>query len=75
MFALKLAGVDVVLLHLTPQGGATNIQQLRHLLYSPTGDTGGMDNRLFFDSGKRQAGWQQGRRGLQTGTLGKQIIR
>jgi hypothetical protein len=66
MLALKLAGINVVLLHLAPQGGATDIQQLRHLLHAPAGDAGGMDNR-FFDSGKRQTGWQQGRRRLQTG--------
>lgn len=59
MFALKLAGINVVLLHLTPQGGATNIQQLRHLLNTPTGHAGGMDNRLFLDGGKGQAGGQQ----------------
>lgn len=59
MLALKLAGINVVLLHLAPQGSATDIQQLRHLLHAPAGDAGSMDNRLFFDSGKRQTSRQQ----------------
>lgn len=47
MLALKLAGINIVLLHLAPQGSATNVQQLRHLLYASAGDASSMDNRLF----------------------------
>lgn len=56
MLALELAGVDVVLLHLTPQRSAANVQQMRHFLHPSAGDAGGMDNRLFLDSRKRQTG-------------------
>lgn len=47
--ALKLPGVDVVQLHLAPQRGTANIQQLRHLLYPAAGHSRRLDNRLFLD--------------------------
>lgn len=59
MLALELAGVDIVLLHFSPQGGAADIQQLRHLLHPPAGHPGGVDDGLFFDGAKGQAGRQQ----------------
>lgn len=59
MLALELAGVDIVLLHFAPQGGAADIQQLRHLLHPPAGHPGGVDDGLFFDGAKGQAGRQQ----------------
>ena len=59
MLALELAGVDIVLLHFAPQGGAANIQQLRHLLHPPAGHPGSVNDGLFFDGAKGQAGRQQ----------------
>ncbi len=53
--ALKLPGVDIVLLHLAPQRGTANIQQLRHLLYPAVGHSRRLDNRLFLDGAERQA--------------------
>ena len=57
--ALKLTGIDIVVLHFSPQRGTANIQQLRHLLYPTAGHPGGVDNRLFLNGAKGQAGGQQ----------------
>ncbi len=43
MLALELAGVNIVLLHFAPQGGAADIEQLRHLLHPPAGHPGGSE--------------------------------
>ena len=59
MLALELAGVNIVLLHFAPQGGAADIEQLRHLLHPPAGHPGGVNNSFLFDGAKSQAGRQQ----------------
>ncbi len=52
MLALELAGVNIVLLHFAPQGGAADIEQLRHLLHPPAGHPGGVNNSFLFDGAK-----------------------
>ncbi len=54
MLALELAGVNIVLLHFAPQGGAADIEQLRHLLHPPAGHPGGVNNSFLFDGAKGQ---------------------
>ena len=65
--ALKLTGVDIVVLHFAPQRGAADIQQLRHLLHPTAGHPGGMDNRLFLNGAEGQAGGQQRRTRVDPG--------
>lgn len=55
MLALELAGVNIVLLHFAPQGGAADIEQLRHLLHPPAGHPGGVNNSFL--SMALKSGW------------------